>query len=187
MDSEAFDRIAPEIYDELRAVAAWHMRHERAEHTLQPTGLVHEVWLRMVEQKRASWKDRAHFIAIATRQMRRILVDYGRRHGAAKRGSGFERVALETVAETEPVRAIDFVELDHALIALEQADPQACRVVELRFFGGLTVEETAEVLNISPTTVKRDWHTARLWLYSELLRGDANDTPGMGSSEEGNG
>lgn len=163
---DAADRLVPLLYTELRALAQRHMRAERAGHTLQPTALVHEAFLRLVDQNRAQWQNRAHFLAVAARTMRRILVDHARRHGARKRDGG-QRVTLHgDIALEAP--AVDVLELDAALERLREVDERAQRVVELRFFGGLDVPGTAAVLGVSPATVKRDWRFARAWLAREM-------------------
>ena len=169
-DPTARDRLVPIVYEELRRLAHHHMRGERAGHTLQTTALVNEAYLRLAGVDGLRRSDRAHFFALAATLMRRILVDYARQRGREKRGGG---VAVVTLDETRiaPRPEVDVVALDEALSRLAAADPQQSRVVELRFFAGLSVEETAEALGISPATVKRDWATARLWLYSELTAG----------------
>jgi RNA polymerase sigma factor (TIGR02999 family) len=168
-NKDALGRLVPLVYEELRRVAARYLQAERAGHTLQPTALVHELYLRLVEQDRADWKDRAHFLAVAAKLMRRILVDYARARGAAKRDGMAVRVeiaGLELGGE-EP-RTEEILAVDEALARLAELDPQQTRVVELRYFAGLTVEETAEAVGISPRTVKRDWAMASAWLRSEL-------------------
>lgn len=165
-DHQALDRLVPLVQRELRQLAAAHLRRERPDHTLQPTALVHEVYLRLVGASDVSWQDRSHFFGIAARLMRQILVDHARRRRAAKRGGLATRVTLDDDVAVE--RNLDVEALDEALARLAELDPRQGRVVELRFFGGLGVEETAEVLRISPTTVKREWRTARAWLYREL-------------------
>ena len=169
-DEGARDELLPLIYDELRRRAAAHIRRERREHTLQPTALVHEAYLRLVEQK-VEWQNRSHFFGLASEMMRRILVDHARNRKTGKRAGGAIRVELdETVAISEE-RDIDLVLLDQALTDLSRLDPRHARIVELRFFGGLNVEETAAVLGISRATVKRDWSMARAWLYWRLREG----------------
>jgi RNA polymerase sigma factor (TIGR02999 family) len=166
-DSTAREQLVPIVYEELRRLAHHHMRGERAGHTLQTTALVNEVYLRLAGIDGLQWRDRTHFFAMAATLMRRVLVDYARQRGRDKRGAGVAVVSLdEHAVAAQP--AVDIVRLDEALAQLEAVDPQQSRVVELRFFAGLTVEETAEVLSISPATVKRDWATAKLWLYNEL-------------------
>lgn len=163
----AREQLVPIVYEELRRLAQHYMRGERAGHTLQATALVNEVYVRLAGIDGMRWRDRAHFFAMAATLMRRVLVDYARQRGREKRGAG---VAITTLDEhvAAPQSSVDIVTLDDALARLAAADPQQGRVVELRFFAGLTVEETAEVLGISPATVKRDWATARLWLFNEL-------------------
>jgi RNA polymerase sigma-70 factor (ECF subfamily) len=166
-DREALDRLMPIVYDELRRTAHNHMRRERASHTLQATALVNEVYMRLVGITNVRWQDRAHFFAIAASMMRRILLDAARARAAGKRGGGELRITLrEDVLASN--QAADLVAIDDALQVLSQVDPRKAQVVELRFFGGLTVEEMAEVLGISPQSVKRDWKLARAWLLKEL-------------------
>jgi RNA polymerase sigma factor (TIGR02999 family) len=167
-DEAAFDRLVPLVQSELRRLAGRHMRRERAGHTLQTTALVNEAYLRLVDRQNVDWKDRAHFFAVAAQVMRHVLVDHARRRGSAKRGAGALMVAL---SEAEPVAAEDTAELlalDEALAALAAYDPRKCRIVELRFFGGLSVEETAEVLGVAPITVMREWRAAKVWLLDTL-------------------
>jgi len=166
-DRDALDRLTPIVYDELRRLARRYMRGERSGHTLQTTALVNEAYLRLVDFKSMSWENRAHFFAVSAQLMRRILVDHARRHNL-KRGAGFQHVHLEDTAMLGGQRQPNFVVLDDALRGLAEVDPRKAQVVELRFFGGLTVAETAEVLKVSPVTVLRDWSTARAWLYREL-------------------
>lgn len=166
-DRGALDQLAPIVYQELRRLARYYMRQERPGHSLQTTALVNEAYLRLVDYKRMQWQNRAHFFAVSAQAMRRILVDHARRHNA-KRGKGIEHVALEETAVVGRESEADLVKLDDALRGLEELDPRKARVVELRFFGGLSVEETAEVLKVSPVTVMRDWSTARAWLYREM-------------------
>ncbi len=166
-DREALDQLTPIVYDELRRLARRYMRGERSGHTLQTTALVNEAYLRLVDMKRMSWQNRAHFFAVSAQLMRRILVDHARRHNL-KRGAGIQHVPLEDTAMVGGEREPDFVALDLALRELAAMDTRKAQVVELRFFGGLNVEETAEVLKVSPVTVMRDWSTARAWLYREL-------------------
>jgi RNA polymerase sigma factor (TIGR02999 family) len=170
-DSRAFDRLVVLVNDELRWIARQCMRREPQGHVLQATALVNEVYLRLVEVKRVQWQSRAHFFAIAARTMRRILVDDARARENQKRGGGIQRLVLNETALifNEPVR--DLVRLDDALRALEKTYPRQAQVVELRFFGGLTLEETAEAIHVSIDTVKRDWRFAKLWLRRELREG----------------
>ena len=160
------------VYDELRKLAASALRHERSDHTLQPTALVHEAYLRLADEPTARWENRSHFMAVAARAMRRILVDHARKHKAVKRGSGAVRLSLDDLerAATSPSDAVDLVALDDALGRLANLDPRQARIVELRFFGGLSVEETAAVVDASARTVKRDWQLARAWLKREMTR-----------------
>jgi RNA polymerase sigma factor (TIGR02999 family) len=166
-DPGALDRLVPIVYDELRRLAHYHMQGERAGHTLQTTALVNEVYLRLAGIKGLQWRDRAHFFAMAGTLMRRVLVDYARWQRREKRGGGVAAISLDGQA-IAAAPAVDIEALDEALQRLAAVDPQQCRVVELRFFGGLSIEETAEALGISPATVKRDWTTARTWLHHEL-------------------
>jgi RNA polymerase sigma-70 factor (ECF subfamily) len=166
---EAEAKLIPLVYDHLHRLAASYMKGERPGHTLQATGLVNEAYLRLVSRQEAEWRDRAHFFGIAARLMRQILVEHARaRHAAKRGGSARFFVSVEEEADVSSARPRDLIELDDALQCLEGIDPQQSRIVELRFFGGLTVEETAEVLRISPRTVKRDWAVARAWLHGEL-------------------
>jgi len=155
------------VYDELRCLAGAHLRRERSDHTLSATALVHEAWLKLAGHQQ-EWQNRSHFFGAASHAMRRILVDYARAHGAAKRGAGDTPVPLDERLIGAHVIDIDILALDEALTRLAAIDPQQSRVVELRFFGGLTMEETAEVLHISPATVGRDWTLAKAWLYAAL-------------------
>lgn len=166
-DPKALDRLVPLVYDELRRLAHYHMRGERAGHPLQTTALVNEVYLRLAGIKGLQWRDRAHFFAMAGTLMRRVLVDYARSQKRDKRGGGVEVTSLDGRA-LSAAPSIDIEALDDALERLAVVDPQQCKVVELRFFGGLSIEETAVALDISPATVKRDWTTARAWLHHEL-------------------
>ena len=171
-DREALDRLLPQVYEELHRLAARYMRREHPGHTLQTTALINEAYVRLVDQKHVRWQNRAHFLAIASELMRRILVDYARRRLYQKRGAGALQVTLGD-AETIPVeRTPDLVALDEALTSLARIDERRGRVVELKFFGGLSIEETAEVLKISPTTVERDWTIAKAWLHKTLVLDD---------------
>ena len=167
-DPAARDRLVPIVYGELRRLAHHYMRDERDGHTLQTTALVNEVYLRLVGIDGLQWRDRAHFFAMAATLMRRVLVDHARQRGREKRGAGISVTSLDEHA-IAPQPAVDVVALDAALERLSAVDPQQSRIVELRFFAGLSVKETAEALGISPATVKRDWATAKLWLYNELV------------------
>jgi RNA polymerase sigma factor (TIGR02999 family) len=167
-DSAALDALVPLVYDELRRLAQLYLNREKPGHTLSSTALVHEAYLRMVKQKEASWQNRAHFFAVAARMMRRILVDHARKHHYAKRGGGALTLSLDEAIAPAPEREIDLVALDDALETLAKLDERQSRMVELRFFGGLSIEETSEVLGVSTPTVKREWASARAWLYREI-------------------
>jgi len=167
-DEGAGNGLMEAVYGELRRLARGYLRRERTDHSLPPTALVHEAYLKLVDQRRVRWQNRAHFFAIAAHMMRRILVDHARAHGAAKRGAGVT-VPLEAEADdVADLPSTDLLALDAALDKLAALDPRQSQLVELRFFGGLTVEETAAVLRVAPITVKRDWLLARTWLYREL-------------------
>ena len=165
----------PLVYDELRRLASSYLRQERSDHTLQPTALVHEAYLRLVDQKNVHWKDKGHFFAITAQLMRRILVDHARSHLAEKRGSGAAKVPLEDALVMSNERPDELLTLDESLTRLGRMDPQQARIVELRIFAGLSVEDTAALLGISPATVKRDWSMAKAWLSLEI--GKSRDTP----------
>jgi RNA polymerase sigma factor (TIGR02999 family) len=165
---DALDELLPAIYDELRRLAAAYLRRERPDHTLQATALVHEAFLKLVDQRSVRWQNRAHFFGIAAQVMRRILVDHARAHGASKRGSGERPLSLDEVVAVGQGANVDVLALDQALTRLADLDPQQARIVELRFFGGLTMDETAEVLHVSAATVGRDWTLAKAWLYAAL-------------------
>jgi RNA polymerase sigma factor (TIGR02999 family) len=171
-DKEALDRIVPIVYDELRKQAARYLRRERAGHTLQTTALIHEAYIRLVDQKNVRWQNRAHFFGISAQLMRRILVDHARTKGRAKRGGSDIRVSLDDTNLIAKGTDLDIIAVDEALERLAQIDEQQSKIVELRFFSGLTVEETAEVLKISPATVKRDWSMAKAWLHREISRNE---------------
>jgi len=167
-DLEARDRLLPIVYDELRRQAARELRGERAGHTLQPTALVHEVYLRLAQPRRVPWESRAEFFAAAAQAMRRILVDHARKRAAAKRAGNWTRIELADDVAIEGKPELDLLALDDALEGLAELDPRHARIVELRFFGGLSVAETASVLKVSTATVKRDWSFARAWLLRRL-------------------
>jgi RNA polymerase sigma factor (TIGR02999 family) len=169
-DTSALERLAPIVYDELHRLARRYMRGERPGHSLQTTALVNEAYLRLVGYERMQWQNRAHFFAVSAQLMRRILVEHARRHNL-KRGGGVPHVSLDEAALVAGGRAADLVALDHAMNALAQVDQRKAQVVEMRFFGGLSVDETADVLKVSPATVMRDWSTAKAWLYRELAAG----------------
>jgi RNA polymerase sigma factor (TIGR02999 family) len=170
-DKAALDALLPLVYAELRRIARHYLSNERSDHTLQSTALVHEAYLRLAKQQLPEWQNRAHFFAVAAQLMRQILVDYARTHKASKRGGAVYVLGLEEAEEKAQPLDLDIVALDDALKTLAELDLQQSRVVELKFFGGLSIEETAEVLGVSPSTVKREWITARAWLYRELERG----------------
>ncbi len=167
-DQGALDALVPLVYDELRRLAHYYLRQERSDHTLQSTALVHEAYMRLAGQHPPEWQSRAHFFGIAARIMRQILVEYARARGAAKRGGAAYRLTLDDAMALPTQPDLDIVELDRALTGLAALDPQQSQIVELRFFGGLSIEDTSEVLRISPATVKRDWVTARAWLYRAM-------------------
>ena len=173
-DPEAGERLLPVVYRELRRQAAGYLRRERRDHTLPATALVHEAYLRLVGE-RAPWENRNHFFGVAARVMRQVLVDHARRHGAAKRGGAWTRVSLEGAegASRTPERSIDLVALDRALEELAAIDAGKARVVELRYFAGLSLEETAETLGVSPSTVTREWRMARAWLRRWIVAEEA--------------
>ena len=170
-DRRALDELMPLVYEELRRLAAHYMRGERPGHTLQTSALVNEAYLRLVGHEEIEWQGRAHFFAIAAQAMRRILVDHARRRGGQKRGGGAHKVALDEALIISADRAAEVVALDDALARLAEVDPRKSRAVELRFFGGLSVEETAEVLNVSPGTVMREWTFTKAWLKREITGG----------------
>lgn len=169
-DPAALDRLMPSVYSELRRLAAAHLRRERHDHTLQATALVHEAYLRLVDAEHVTWQNRAHFFGIAARVMRQILVNHALSRNAAKRGGLAHKLSLDEVVSFADDREVDIVALDEALKELEQIDPQKCRIIELRFFSGLSIEETAEVLGVSKATVERHWRIAKLWLKRELSK-----------------
>ncbi len=164
----ALDQLLPLVYSELRRVAARRLRNERPNHTLQPTALVHEVYVRLVDQRQVDWQNRAHFFGVAAQVMRRILVDHARRRGASKRGEGVRCVSIEEAKDVAVPNEIPVLALDQALDRLQEVDSGLATIVELRAFGGLTIEEAAHVLSVSPSTAKRDWRTAKAWLKREL-------------------
>jgi RNA polymerase sigma factor (TIGR02999 family) len=169
-DPGALNQLTPIVYDELRRLARGYLRRERRDHSLQTTALVNEAYLRLVDHTRMEWQNRAHFFAVSAQVMRRILVDHARRRNI-KRGRGLHRVSLDEATVVGRERPTDLVALDDALTLLAERDARKAQIVEMRFFGGLTVEESAEVLGVSPVTVMRDWRTAKAWLYRELASG----------------
>lgn len=167
-DENAPEVLLPLVYDELKRLAGGYMRNERDGHTLQATALVHEAYIRLVDWKSTGWQNRAHFFAVAAQMMRQILVDHARQNRAEKRGSGVPRLALDDAVSFAAENDIDLFALDEALTRLEKFDERQCRIIELRFFGGLTIEETSEVMKLSPATIKNEWTMARTWLYNQL-------------------
>lgn len=169
---EAVDQLLPKVYDELRCLASSYLHRERCDHTLQPTALVHEAYLRLIGQRTVGWRDRAQFFYAAATVMRRILVDHARARNAIKRGGNWRKTALDDAVTMLEERAVDLVSLDEALVRLAELDERMSRIVELRFFGGLTVEETSGVMEMSVRTVEREWTMAKAWLRGELNRTD---------------
>jgi RNA polymerase sigma factor (TIGR02999 family) len=169
-DREALDALTPLVYDELRRLAKSYLRRERPDHTLDGTALVHEAYMRLVDQRNVEWRNRNHFFALAAELIRRILVDHARARIAAKRGGSNVKLSLDEALAPADEKDLNILALDDALLALGKADPQQSRIVELRYFAGLTIEETADVMEISPATVKRDWTTAKAFLKREMLR-----------------
>jgi RNA polymerase sigma factor (TIGR02999 family) len=167
-DRAAAERLMPLVYHELRRMAANYLRAERVDHTLQPTALVHEAYVKLIDQTRVTWKNRAHFRAVAAQLMRRILLEHARSHNAEKRGGKLQKIYIEETRELSETRAPDLVELDDALKAFAGTYPRESEVVEMKFFGGLEAKEIAEVLNVSEKTVLRDWNFAKMWLSREL-------------------
>jgi RNA polymerase sigma-70 factor, ECF subfamily len=178
---EAADHLIPVVYNELRRLARRHMRRERPDHTLQTTALVHEAYLKLVEQRSVNWQSRAHFFGVAAQIMRRLLIDHARRNLCSKRGGGQPVVALDEALVFSPEKSATLIELDSALKRLATIDERQAKIVELRFFAGASVEEAAEVLGVSPKTVKRDWSVAKAWLHGELKA-----AYGVGAREMGN-
>jgi RNA polymerase sigma factor (TIGR02999 family) len=169
-DRSAADRLMPLVYTELRRIAGSRLNRERAGHTLQATALVHEAYLRLVDQRHTDWRNRAHFFGVAAQLMRHILLDYAKAHRAAKRGGGARLATLDEAVAVTADHTEELLTLEEALARLERLDSQQAKIVELRFYGGLNVEETAEALRVSPATVKREWAMARAWLHSELAK-----------------
>ena len=174
-DRAALDKLVPLVYDELRRLAHHYMRQEREGHTLQTTALVNEAYVRLIDQNSVHWQGKAHFFAIAAQMMRRILVDYARSRRYAKRGGEGRQVTFDESAIVSPQRGAEMVAVDEALTDLAQHDARKSKIVELRFFGGLNIEETAEVMGISPTTVQREWRSAKAWLYQAIRQGTINE------------
>jgi RNA polymerase sigma-70 factor, ECF subfamily len=167
-DRNALDQLLPLVYDELRKLAAYQLRRERVNHTLQPTALVHEAYLRLINQREVQWQDRAQFFGLAAQMMRRILVNHALAHKTEKRGGHETHVSLDEAISYAAEREVNLVLLDNALTRLADLDPDQCRIVEMRFFGGLTVEEVAEVMKVSTATIKREWRTAKAWLFEQI-------------------
>lgn len=183
-DHQAQEKLLPLIYNELRRLAHNFLHRERPGHTLQTTALVHEAYLKLIDQKDARWQNRAHFFAISAQAMRRILIDSARRHTADKRGGKAEKISLEEVALVSNDPDDNLLALDKALDGLAQIDAQQSRIVELRYFGGLTIEETGHVMNLSPATIKREWAMARAWLYEVITTGRAPDVAPTNDHDE---
>jgi RNA polymerase sigma-70 factor, ECF subfamily len=179
----AASKLIPVVYDELRRLAGSYMRRERVDHTLQATALVHEAYLKLIEQRSVNWQSRAHFFGIAAQLMRRILIDHARGHVREKRGGEQQKVSLDEAFVFAEHRADELLAVDDSLNLLAKIDPRQARVVELRFFGGLNVEEAAEVLGVSPKTVKRDWSVAKAWLYADLRERYGIDAAAMGERQ----
>lgn len=173
-DQSARDQLLEIVYEELRRQAARYLRRERPDHTLQPTALVHEAYLQLIDQSRVNWENRAHFFGAAARLMRRVLVDHARAHQAEKRGSGEEKLALDEAMAVPQSKDLNILALNDALEELARMDEQQSRIVELRYFGGLSIEETATVTGVSPATVKREWAMAKAWLQTQIKRTYAN-------------
>ena len=166
--NDALEALMPLVYKELKRLAGSYLRRERPDHTLQSAALVNEAYLRLVDQTQTRWQNKAHFYGIAAQMMRRVLADHARGHNAAKRGAGMPELELNEAVAQAQARSVDLVDLEEALQKLEKLDPQQGKIVELRFFSGLSIEDTANVLGISPATVKRDWAAARAWLFREV-------------------
>jgi len=167
---EALPALMPLVYKELRVLARRYLRREPATNTLQSAGLVHEAYCKLVDQKRTTWKNRAQFVGVAALMMRRILVDHARKQQVAKRGGAISKLSLEEAVDFPAARDVDLLSLDEAMKSLERLNPQQSRIVELRFFGGLSIEEVAEVLHVSATAVKRDWAMSKAWLHQQISR-----------------
>ena len=175
-DQSALDKLFPLVHAELRGIARRQMSHERPDHTLQATALINEAYLKLAGQQGFEWQNRAHFFAVCSQVMRHILIDHARAHARDKRGGGAIQVSLDEAALINGQPPEHFLALDEALRKLEQVDPQKGKLVELRYFGGLSVDETAEVLNISPRTVRREWRRSKAWLYRMITEGSADET-----------
>ena len=182
-DEGAASKLIPAVYDELRRLAGSYMRRERVDHTLQATALVHEAYVKLIEQRSVNWQSRAHFFGVAAQLMRRILIDYARGHSRQKRGGDHKKVSLDEAIIFDEQRADELLAVDDSLKRLAEMDPRQARIVEMRFFGGLSVEEAAEVLGVSPKTVKRDWSVAKAWLYADLKERHGIDAAAMGDRQ----
>jgi RNA polymerase sigma-70 factor, ECF subfamily len=183
-DDGAASKLIPAVYDELRRLAGSYMRRERVDHTLQATALVHEAYMKLVEQRSTNWQSRAHFFGVAAQLMRRILIDHARGHSRQKRGGEDKKVSLDEAFIFSEQQAEELLAVDDSLNQLAKIDPRQARVVELRFFGGLSVEEAAEVLGVSPKTVKRDWSVAKAWLYADLKERYGIDAAAVGDRQK---
>lgn len=183
-DEDAASKLIPVVYDELRRLAGSYMRRERVDHTLQATALVHEAYMKLVEQRSVNWQSRAHFFGVAAQLMRRILIDHARGHSRQKRGGEQQKVSLDEALIFSEQQAAELLAVDDSLNQLAKIDPRQAKVVEMRFFGGLSVEEAAEVLGVSPKTVKRDWSVAKAWLYADLKERYGIDAAAMGDRQE---
>jgi RNA polymerase sigma-70 factor, ECF subfamily len=179
-DPQAASKLIPVVYDELRHLAAGYMRRERPDHTLQPTALVHEAYVKLLAQRSVDWQGRAHFFGVAAQLMRRILIDHARGHLRQKRGGEHQKVSLDEALVFSEQQSGEILAVDESLKRLQKIDPRQARVVELRFFGGLNIEETAEVLKVSAKTVKRDWSVARAWLYADIKKCHGTDVRTVG-------
>ncbi|HEX8999736.1 MAG TPA: sigma-70 family RNA polymerase sigma factor [Blastocatellia bacterium] len=182
-DAAALEKLMPLVYAELRRLARRYMKRQRPDHPLQTTALVNEAYLRLIDSSRVQWQDRAHFFAVSAQLMRRILVDFARAQGNLKRGGGAQQLSLDQAMAVSAERSADLIALDDALNTLATMNPRQSQIVELRYFGGLSEEETAEALKVSPRTVRRDWSLARAWLYRELNRGEDSESCQGESSE----
>jgi RNA polymerase sigma-70 factor, ECF subfamily len=182
-DDGASSKLIPVVYDELRRLAGSYMRRERVDHTLQATALVHEAYLKLIEQRSVNWQSRAHFFGVAAQLMRRILIDHARGHSRQKRGGEQKKVSLDEALIFSEQQADELLAVDDSLNLLAKIDPRQAKIVELRFFGGLSVEETAEVLGVSPKTVKRDWSVAKAWLYADLKERYGIDAAAVGERQ----
>src|SRR6266849_6939763 len=177
-DQDALAELVPQVYDELHRLASFYLQSERVDHTLQTTALVHEAYLRLVDQKQVEWSNRSHFFGVAAQMMRRILVDHARKHASLKRGGSFARISLEQAAVFSRERPRELIVVDELLTRLASLDPQGSRIVELRFFAGLSLEETAEVMGLSIARVRREWSATKAWLTREMSRSSSNEPHG---------